>query len=473
MKKTSLKQNFIFNFIYQILVFIIPLITTPYVSRVLTAEGIGRYSYSYSIAYYFVMFTMLGISNYGTRNVAKLRNDFEKLSEFVCNGICLKFIIGILLLLIYLLFCINSKDLITLIFSIYVISAIFDITWLFFGLEEFKITVVRSILIKVIATSFIFVFVNSKDDIYIYTLIMTAELLSSQLFLWKYLKKYIKYIKPTIKEMKKQIIPNLTLFIPVISVSLYKMMDKTMLGFISGNIEVGYLESSSKIMAIPVGFIVALGTVMLPRVSNLFAEGNKQRIKEYFAKGILFSVVVSSLLAFGIVGVAKEFVPLYFGPGFEKCINLFYILLPTCIFQSIANVVRTQYLIPLNKDDIYLKSVSLGAVSNLIINFILIPKFDSIGAAIGTFVAEFLVCWYQCFKIKDEIKVNNTIKKSLFPFLLALVMGVFLVFIDVPGNLLLKLITKIFLGASIYVIFILLFYLPRIKVIYNERSKND
>lgn len=470
MKNTKLKQNFVFNFIYQILVFLIPLITTPYVSRVLTAEGIGKYSYSYSIAYYFVMFTMLGISNYGTRNIAKLRNDKEKLSEFACNGICLKFFIGIALLLVYLAFCIYKRDLITLIFAIYIVSALFDITWIFFGLEEFKITVIRSIIIKIIATLSIFIFIDSKEDIYIYTLIMTSEILFSQLYLWKYIKRFIIFLKPSFKGMKEQIIPNLILFIPVISVSLYKMMDKTMLGMISGNVEVGYLESSVKIMAIPVGFIVALGTVMLPRISNLHAENNMDEINDYFSKGIQFSAIVSSLLSFGIVGVAKEFVPLYFGSGFDKCISLFYILLPTCIFQSIANVVRTQYLIPFNKDEIYIKSVSLGAVSNLIINLLLIPKFDSIGAAIGTFIAEFLVCWYQCFKIKKDIDIFLFIKKALPSLLIAIIMASILIFINIDCGLLMNLFIKIVLGGVFYISLSLLVYLPKIKKL-NRRKK--
>lgn len=474
MKQSNVKINFLFNFSYQILAFLIPLITTPYISRVLSAEGIGRYSYSYSIAYYFVMFTLLGISNYGNRNVARLRNNYDELSKFVCNAIGLKFIIGAILLIIYLGFSIYKQDIVTLIFSLYVLSALFDISWLFFGLEEFKITVVRNTILKILATLSIFCFVKEKNDLYIYTIIMVSELLLSQLYLWRYIKRYIKFVKPSIEEMKKQIIPNLVLFVPVIAVSLYKMMDKTMLGYMTGNVEVGYYESSAKIMAIPVGFIVALGTVMLPRISNLRSLNDQKKIDDYFSKGVFFAATVSSLLSLGIVGVAKEFVPLYFGEGYEKCVILFFVLLPTCIFQSIANVIRTQYLIPFNEDTIYIKSVSLGAITNLIINFILIPKYQSIGAAIGTFFAEFIVCWYQCYKIKNEINVFKYIKQSIPPILVAIIMCISLLSINLEGSLLYQLIIKILLGAIIYLILLIIVYFPTIKKMLTEsRRKND
>lgn len=458
MKNISIKQNFIYNFSYQILTFIIPLITTPYVSRVLSAEGIGRYSYSYSIAYYFVMFIMLGISNYGNRTVASLKNNKKDLSKFVCNAIALKFTIGIILLIAYFLFCIYDQDMVTYIMSLYVISALFDITWLFFGLEEFKITVFRNTIFKIIATVCIFIFVKKQEDIYIYTLIMVSEILISQLYLWKYIKKYINPVKPSIIEMKKQIKPNLVLFIPVIAISLYKMMDKTMLGYFNGAIEVGYYESTSKIMSIPVGFIVAFGTVMLPRISFLYSIKDNNKIDDYFEKGIFFAIAISSVLAFGIVSVAKEFVPLYFGNGFEKCIYLMYVLLPTCIFQSIANVVRTQYLIPLKKDNIYIKSVTIGAITNLIINICLIPYFQSIGAAIGTFFAELSVCFYQCYKIKNETTVWKTIKKSVPTFIFAIIMAIILINISISGVLIYQLIIKIILGVFIYTFLVLITY---------------
>ena len=278
---SSIKKNFLYNSLYQILVMFIPLITTPYISRVLGAQGVGTYSYAYSIANYFVLFIMLGLNNYGNRTIARVRDNEKKLSKTFWSIYALQLFLGIIINIIYVgySFFISSNIYISLSMFFYVLSATFDINWLFFGLEKFKLTIIRNTTIKILTTICIFWFVNTSKDIVVYCLIMTSGMLLSQLLLWPYVIKKIKVYRPNFQDISKHIKPNLILFITVIAVSLFNIMDKIMLGIMTTKVEVGFYESSQKIIAIPTALITSLGTVMLPRMSNMVEKNEEQSNK--------------------------------------------------------------------------------------------------------------------------------------------------------------------------------------------------
>ena len=229
---TSIKKNFTYNVFYQILTLILPLITAPYVSRVIGAEGQGIYSYTYSIAYYFMLFAMLGLKNYGNREIAKHRDNKEKLSKTFCSIYGLQFITALLSTIVFVIYIIFFSEKQYLLFYllqlIYLISAFFDISWFFFGLEKFKTTVTRNVIIKIATLACTFLFVKTKNDLNIYIFLMSFSTLASQIALWPFLMKEIKFVRPTLKEIIKHLKPNLILFIPVISVSKYTIMDMIM-----------------------------------------------------------------------------------------------------------------------------------------------------------------------------------------------------------------------------------------------------
>ena len=256
----SIKKNFLYNAFYNILVLILPIITAPYISRVMGAEKIGVYSYSYSIVSYFGLFILLGLSNYGNRTVASVRENREKLSKTFCAIYGMQIIMGLLVILLYLIYIIyfSSNKTMAIIQLIYLLSVTLDINWFFFGLEQFKLTVTRNTIIKIITMILIFTFVNNKNDIYIYAIIMQIGPLTGQLILWRFLKKYIDISIPCISDIKKHIKPNIVLFIPVIALSLYTIMDKVMLGLLSNMIEVGYYENANKLTTIPTMAITSL-----------------------------------------------------------------------------------------------------------------------------------------------------------------------------------------------------------------------
>lgn len=286
---------------------------------------------------------------------------------------------------------------------------------------------------------------------------MCASTLLSQLCLWSFVKKYVKKIKVNLKEILIHLKPNLILFIPVIAVNLYRYMDKIMLGILSEKVEVGFYESSDKIINVPMALITSLGTVMLPRVSNLMSNKKYNNASKYIEKSIYFAMFLSTSLCFGIMAVSDVFVPLYYGRGYEKCILLFQILMPSCIFLGFANVIRTQFLIPLKKDKIYVFSVISGAVINLIINIILIPKYASVGASVGTLFAQATVCVYQTVMVQHELPIKKYLVYSI-PFILS---GLFMyfglkIFSGIISGTFTKLILEIIIGGILYIVCLLI-----------------
>ena len=423
----SLQKNFLYNVLYQILLVILPLITAPYISRTLGATAVGVYSYTYSVAYYFLLIAMLGIGNHGNRSIAAVRDDRKKLDKTFSSIYSLQvitFSIAILAYAIYLVLFVKDNRLIVLLQLIYVTSGLFDIGWLFFGLEQFKLTVARNTLIKISTVVLMFVFVHKPSDLWKYTLIMSAGTLFSQAYLWLYVKKYVSFEKCSVKEITSNIKPVLILFIPVLAYSIYKVMDKIMLGNMSSYDQVGFYNNAEKIINIPMGIITALGTVMLPRMSNIVANGDKKRVDDYIRISAKLVTLLSSAIAFGLMGVSSVLAPVFFGDEFIACGEIIRLLSVTVFFIAWANVIRTQYLIPNKRDSIYLTSTMVGAILNLIINWMLIPKYQANGAAFGTIVAEFSVMLVQMVAVKNELPMRKYIM-SYSPILInGLIMAV-------------------------------------------------
>lgn len=450
----NIKKNFIYNAIYQILVLILPFITVPYVSRVLGADGIGTYSFTYSIVYYFMLVSLLGINNHGNRAIAKAREDKKKLSETFSSIYAIQLVASISMTLLYVLYLlIFSPDFIDIawIQIIYIFSAMFDINWFFFGKEEFKLTIMRSIIIKLLSIVAIFLFVKTPNDTWIYTMILALGTLISQLVLWPSLLKRIKPCFPKKEDIVKHVKPCLIMFVPVIAVSLYKVMDKIMLGAMTDVSEVGYYEQAEKITMMPLGLVTALGTVMMPRMSNLAAKGYEEKMKEYIEKSINFMMFLAFPICLGLIAIASKFIPLFLGDGFDASIILMQLLSVAIIFIAFANTFRTGYLIPKEKDGIFVGFTLTGAIVNLIVNFALIPSMKSVGACMGTIIAEFVVMAYQIIALKNDLPVCKYIK-NVIPFLLkALIMFVMVYVISfLPLNSVVIVLLQIAVGATLY-----------------------
>ena len=469
---SNVKKNFIYNTAYQILIILLPLITTPYISRTLGANGIGIYSYHFSIARYFVVFAMLGLNNYGNRTIAAVRDDKKVLSDTFSEIWCMQLCTAGASFAVYCIYCLFvSKELMSIILMAYVLSAVIDINWFFFGIEEFKLTVIRNTVIKLISVACIFVFVKGPQDVYKYGIILASSFILSQIAIWPFVRNYACFKWPSMNDVSKHLKPNMVLFIPVIAVSLYKTMDKIMLGQMASMVSVGYYQNSENVINIPIALVQSLGTVMLPKMSNLAAKKDRNESMRYIRLSIIFAAFLSSSVSFGIMAVCKEFVPWFYGSGFEDCINIFLILAPSCIFMAIANVIRTQYLIPQHKDKPYIISVFIGAVVNLIANSVLIPILDASGAAIGTLLAEGAVCIYQVITVTKYFDILGYIKKSI-PFIISgFVMFLSVFFLKMNINGIAVILLKVVVGIIVY--FIALLLIEIVQTFIFKRDKNE
>ena len=300
----------------------------------------------------------------------------------------------------------------------YILSGALDITWFFGGLEDFKVIVGRSTVVKLLTTVGIFLFVKKSSDTLIYAGVMTGGLLLSQVCLWPFLYQRVEQVKTNWDHVVKHLKPSALLFVPIIAVSFYKMMDKIMLGYMTDMAQVGFYESSERIIQIPMALVLSLGTVMLPHMAHLYAHNRAEQARSTFEKSIYLAMFLSTSMCFGIMAVAKTFVPWFYGPDFMICVTLFQILLPSCMFLAFANVIRTQYLIPNEKDIDYTLSVISGAVVNVLINWLLIPYWGAVGAAIGTLCAEITVCVVQVMACRRALAILRYAFNSL-PFILA------------------------------------------------------
>lgn len=412
----SIKINFIYNVAYQILLLLLPLVTAPYLSRVVGPSGLGKYSFTFSTAYYFVLFAMLGVNNYGNRLVARLRDDNEKLSMVFWEIWSLQFILGVAASFIYLVYSFRSVyGYISICWVFYVMSSAFDINWFFFGLEEFKITVTRNFLVKLITFTTMFIVVRGEHAVLAYCSLISLSTFISVLVLWPFLRLRVKWVKPNLKGIFSHFLPNLILFVPVVAVSLYTVLDKVMLGSMSSLEQAGFFENSLKVSQMPFTLITALGTVMLPRMSNLIASGRELEGRRYLGVSIWLALGLSLAFSFGIAGVAPVLAPVYFGPGFEACIPVLCVLVLNMPFMAWANVLRTQYLIPKGMDRAYVLSVIVGAAVNVAMNIVLIPRLGALGAGWSTTCAQVSVCIVQVIAVRGLLPQRQWFGENL-PF---------------------------------------------------------
>lgn len=420
----SVKRNFLYNIAYQLLTVSLPLVTSPYLSRVLGPEGIGAYSYTYSVAYYFVLFAMLGINNYGTRAIASSRNDKSDLRRTFWSVWTLQLLTSLLCVVLYLaysLMMVGGASL-ALLWVPYVVSAALDINWLFFGLEKFKVTVTRNFVVKLITFILMFVVVRGEYALQSYLILTSLSLLASALVLWPFALREVRPCFPKVEEVLAHLGPNLILFVPVIAVSLYTVLDKVMLGQMAGMEEAGIFENSLKIAQVPFSLITALGTVMLPHASNLFASGRTEEGEQYIAPSMWFALLLSSAFSFGLISITPEFVPVFFGEGFYACAVVMPIIVLEMPFMAWANVIRTQYLIPSRADRAYVASVVVGAVVNIVVNVCLIPPFGAFGAGIGTLAAEIAVCLVQTAAVARRLPITRYLIESIPGFVIGSLM---------------------------------------------------
>ena len=409
----SISRNYLYNLFYQILILLLPLITTPYLARALGAEAIGIYSYTLSIATYFAIFGALGTSMYGQREIAYVQNDKEKRSLLFWEIVLLRIITMVFSIIIFSATFANHGDyeIYYKILLIELISQAIDISWFFQGLEEFKKTVIRNTIVKIVFVVCIFIFVKSPEDLYKYMILVAGSNLLGNLTLWLYLPKYLQKIKFKTIRIVKHIKSTIGLFIPQIATQIYTVLDRTMIGlYIEDKSEVGFYEQAQKIVKMMLVAVTSLGTVMVPRMAHTFAQGDFEQLKKYMFTSFKFVYLVALPIMAGLLIVSANFVPIFFGEGYDKVILLINVILPILLFIGLSNVIGVQYLLTTKQQKIFTISVTAGAIINFVLNIIFIPKIGALGASITTVIAEFTVTAVQFYYVRNFIKVKDVLK---------------------------------------------------------------
>ena len=470
----SFKKNYFYQIIYEVLAICLPLITAPYIARVLGDVNLGVFSYTHSIANIFLTIARLGIINHGSRSIALYQKDKEERSKIFWEIYSVQAVSTILLTIAYLVYIalfVTENQFIAYLQVVLVVSALFDIGWLYMGMENFKKTVTKNIFVKLLSLVCIFAFVRSRNDLWIYTLVSTGSMLLGYATLWLGFSKEFKWVCPKLCGIKKQIKPILVLFIPAIAVILYTIMDKVMLGGICGTTEVGYYEQAAKLVAVPLGFITSFGAVMLPRMSAMEKEGGAEKASQNITtNSLIFMVCLSSAITFGLSAISETLIPIYYGSEFLACIPLLVMISMKLPVMAWANVVRTQCLIPKHRDKEYIISLFVGAGVNVVFNMILIPKLAAVGAAIGTILAETAVCLVQTVFARDILQTKKALLKSVgFVFIGAIMLAfVKMVMAVMPTSPIITLVIGIGCGVIVYTLLAFAYYCAVV-----ERKKPD
>ena len=456
MAQPSIKKNYVYRLLYELLVIVTPFITTPYISRVLGADGIGIYSYSLSIMSFFTMFAALGTSAYGIREIAQSRDDKEKSSKLFweielltvfTSSVCL--IIWIILSVFYLEYRPYLLALTPLL-----ISTMFDINWYFMGYEKVLYTVLRNAFVKILGIVLLFAFVKTKSDLIKYMLIYSITTLLGSLSMWTYLPKMLVKVDFKSLTFKKHFKETLIYFIPTIATSIYTMLDKTLIGLIThDNYQNGYYEQATKVIAIVKTLVfTSVNAVLGARMSYLFAYQKLDEIKQKIHKSLDFIFLLGYGCLFGIVGVARDFVPIFFGKGYEQVIYLLYLMSPLIIIIGISNCLGSQYYTPSGQRARSAKVIVLGAGVNLLLNLVLIPQLESTGAVIASVIAETVITVFYVRMSQGYLTAADIMKCSWKRIVAGGIMCVFVLLAGhfIHGNKIIKLIIEIGGGGIIY-----------------------
>lgn len=405
MAKKSIKVNYLYNLIYQVFTLVTPLITAPYLARVLGADGIGLYSYTESVVSYFLLFAALGTATYGQREIAYVQDNRKERSRVFWETKLLNLVSAAAVLAVYYPFALMQENrALYLVFSLNILATMIDVSWFFQGLEEFGKIVLRNIIAKLIGIVFVFLFVKTKEDVVVYALGGLGVSFLGNLCMWFGIAKYID--RPDWKNMRpfKRLPEVLSLFLPTIATQIYTVLDKTMIGWIThSDVENGYYEQAIKLSRMVLMVVTALGTVMIPRIGYHFERNETEQVQQYMYRGYRFVWLLGIPLCFGLIGVASSLVPWFYGDGYEKVVPLLWILSFLILAIGINNVTGLQYLVPTKRQNTFTLTVVIGAAVNFVLNAILIPRFASIGAAVASVIAEMTIAVVQIVIIRKEL----------------------------------------------------------------------
>jgi len=427
MSAPSIKKNYFFNLVSQLLAIVLPIVTTPYVTRVLGNENLGIFNYAQSIINYFIMFGCVGMYAYGQREIAACKDDPQKRSIVFYEIQATKAVTISLSALIYWLFIVRTADqpLYYCIFALELFAAFMDVSWFLQGSEVFGPQALRAIVTRLLGLACIFLFVKKQSDLHIYIWCCSGALLAGNISVWFFIKKQLQPVR--LKQLRplRHLGPAFMLFLPQIAASIYTQLDKTMTGIFTNYDynQVGYYSQAEKIVRLSTTVVTSIGAVMMSRVTVALSQQNLAAAKEYITKSFRFVFLLAWPISIGLATIAPDMVPWFFGDGFEPVALCMAALSPLTLLLSIGNVLGSQYMIPAKKTVPYTVSIFCGLAVNLGMNALLIPRFGAMGAIMASLLAEVVVDTRHFFALRKEI-APTILLKGTKNILAAAVMGV-------------------------------------------------
>lgn len=456
-KNTSLKINFIYNFSLNIINIIFPLITAPYISRVLGADNLGKYNFSLSFSSWFLIFAAFGTTTYGIREIAKVRNDKQLLNKTFTEIFLINFTATLVSFTVYVITIFinhrtNTEITLFLVSSLSLLFNLFCIDWLYIGLEYFKYITLRNLVIKLLSLISIFIFITKGNDYVIYALIGVIAIGITNIFNFFFSKNFVRLSFRSIN-IKKHIKAILVFFGSNIVVSMYTIFDQVLLGFFSTNKDVAFYSRSRQIYSIALTITLSISTVLLPKLAYLF-KNDFESYKKLLGKSINYIYIFSVPSALGIAVLANDLMYFFGGREFEGA-YISLIILSILVFNvSFGTWQYNQLFIPVEKEMVGLKIQIFMAILSVGTNLILIPRYGYIGASISLVFAEISGTMFAIYYAKNKIKeVKVTyITKSLLKYIFAsmIMLFVILLFKFLNFGCMVNIIFGLFVGVPIY-----------------------
>lgn len=462
-KKPSIKKNFVMNVILTLSSVIYPFITFRYVSKILTPVGTGKVSFATSVLSYYWIIACLGVPTYGIRAVAKYRENREKLSRTVHE---LFFISMFMTVIAYLLLGISlylvprfqEDKLLYWIISLEMILYTIGMDWLYKGLEKYTYITIQSIIFKIIAIILMFILIHKQSDYFVYGFLTIFAAGASHILYFINAHKYIDMRWMGNYEIKKHLKPVLIFFAMSCATTVYTHLDSVMLGFMATNADVGFYNAAVKIKVIMVSLVTSLGAVLLPRASYYIQQGKKEEFRRISSKAINFVFLVAIPVIIYFVIFAEPGIYFISDKAYAPGIPAMRIIMPTILFIGLTNILGIQMLVPLGKEKSVLYSEIAGAIVDVIINALLIPKYAAAGAAFGTVVAEATVLLVQYLSIKDEVKsafINIKYHKIIIAILASAASSFWVLFLHLGNFMTLLISAMLFFGIYLIILLIL------------------
>lgn len=452
----SILQNSLFNFIKSFAGVAFPLITFTYAARILGENGVGRVTFTKSFVTYYSMLAMLGMNIYGTRETARLRESRLKLSKFVhemliINGFTTILAYTLLALSVLLIPQLKGYELLIVINSCAILLQGMGMEWLYQGLEEYRYISIRSILFQFFALALMFAFVHNSNDVVAYAVVSTMASYGSYAMNFINARKYIDFKRHRKYEIRKHIKPLLWLFALAVSIELYTVLDSTMLGFIKGDASVGRYTAAVKVNKLVNTLITSVGVVLIPRISFHVNLGEDKKVRDLLTKAYHYIFIFSIPAAIGLFMLSNEIILLFSGKAFTSASLTMRLLTPIVMIIPFSVTTNQQTLIPMGKEKLVLISTCLGAITNLICNAVLIPRYAENGAAIATVLAETVVAFVSYHNASRFFDMRRFFKCYYQYWLAALPIPLIaLLFRHMVQNSILRIIITVVVSASIY-----------------------